>query len=516
MKTIILYSDAAGPRQWLLTARERLVAAGHAVTFAGASAARGEASSGSLLRACEWIDGAINSDRGGALSARLAGEAAAPFAGGGGPAAGAGASVEVHYHDGARPTRQWLQILYDGVPGDEALFSALLDGRVPQIEIVDIEDGATLAAGVASLESARSLMGAADAVYARVLTLLETALRFDGAPTLGEAQVHRSPGIGPSHALRQIRSGLIGKPIRAAYEAMCYFPHWRVGWRFTTGGSVWDAASLDDPPWRVLPDPGDHFYADPFPIAWGGRRMIFFEDFDHRSGKGTIAAVEVREEGSTGPVLQVLEEPWHLSYPFMIEDSGALWMIPESSAARTVDLYRADRFPDRWVKEATLLSGIEASDATVIRHGGAFWMFASVRDGAGSHSDTLSIFKAPALAGPWMAHAHNPVLVDARSARPAGNMVLREGALWRPAQVCDHAYGAAVALCEVTRLDDDGFAQSVRHVLRPGAMWPGRRLHTLNEAFGIACIDGWAASPRNPLLARWLEPWCLRRGNVGE
>lgn len=75
------------------------------------------------------------------------------------PEAAAGASVEVHGDDGAQPTRQRLQILYDGAPGDEALFGALLEGRVPQIEIVDIESGAALVAGVASLEASRSLMG---------------------------------------------------------------------------------------------------------------------------------------------------------------------------------------------------------------------------------------------------------------------------------------------------------------------------------------------------------------------
>jgi len=511
MKMITLYADIAGPRQWLMTARERLARSGCDVTLARAVNGRNHRSSGSLLRTCERIDGMINGKRGTGLAARLSGETAACFASD--AMADGGTAIAVRYQeDGTQPRRQGMQILYDGTAGDEALFARLLEGRAPRIEIVDIDNGDVLAAGVASLEGARSLMAAADAVYARVLTLVEAALICDRAPNGAPARTDPvSRAIGPSQALRQMRSGLLRKPIRAAYEAACHFPHWRIGWRFTSGASLWDKASLDGPAWHILPDPGDHFYADPFPIVRDGRRMIFFEDFDHRRGKAAIAAVDVRDDGSSGPVVQVLEEPWHLSYPFMIEDGGELWMIPESSAARTVDLYRATRFPDRWVKEATLLSDVEASDATVVRYRDAFWMFASVRDGAGSHSDSLCIFTATALTGPWRAHRRNPVLVDARSARPAGNMIFRDGALWRPAQVCDRTYGAGVALCEVTRLDDDGFEQAVRHVLRPGPMWPGSRLHTLNEAFGIACIDGWAASPRNRHFARWLEPWCLRR-----
>lgn len=157
MKTIILYCDAAGPRQWLLTARERLGAAGHRVVLARGVGGGREGSAGNLLRACEWIDGAINSNGGGGLSVRIAGAAAAAFVER--PEAAAGASVEVHGDDGVQPTWQRLQILYDGAPGDEALFGALLEGRVPQIEIVDIESGAALVAGVASLEASRSLMG---------------------------------------------------------------------------------------------------------------------------------------------------------------------------------------------------------------------------------------------------------------------------------------------------------------------------------------------------------------------
>ena len=79
-------------------------------------------------------------------------------------------------------------------------------------------------------------------------------------------------------------------------------------------------------------------------------------------------------------------------------------MIPESSANATVSLYRAERFPDRWVKETDLLTGITASDATIVEHAGRLWMFATTHDGAGSFSDTLSIFHAAHLRGPWKPH----------------------------------------------------------------------------------------------------------------
>lgn len=283
---------------------------------------------------------------------------------------------------------------------------------------------------------------------------------------------------------------------KSIYRQCFYSPHWRIGWRFVRDGDVWDRHDLGGGEWQVLPNASYRFFADPFPVIWQGRTCLLFEDFDHRRGKGIISAVEFGPDGPEGDVFPVLEEPWHLSYPFMIEDDGELWLIPESSANRTVSIYRAVSVAHRWIKETDLLMDIEASDTTILRYQGRFWMFAAVRKNMGSFSDSLSIFIADRLLGPWRPHPANPVLVDPASARPAGNMLVRDGRLWRPVQDCREAYGAALGLAEITRLDEHGFEQAVRTVLRPGRHWPGRRLHTLNRAGTLECIDGSALAWR--------------------
>jgi hypothetical protein len=261
----------------------------------------------------------------------------------------------------------------------------------------------------------------------------------------------------------------------------------------------------------VLPDPGFRFYADPFPFEHKGRNYVFVEDLDHRYNKGVISVIPFDEHGPSGPAQPVIEEPWHLSYPFLMEHGGNIWMIPESSANRSVMLYRAIDFPYRWVPEAVLLSDVEASDATVIFQDGYFWMFAATRDGWGSWSDTLSIFFAQDLRGPWQPHRANPVLIDQSSARPAGAMIVHKGQLWRPVQDCTSGYGTGIGLAEILQLDEVGFKQKIHAVLRPDASWPGRRLHTLNRNGRIECIDGSAYSPRSRHLAHRWEDWSGRR-----
>jgi hypothetical protein len=402
-----------------------------------------------------------------------------------------------------------IRLTYDGVAGESVLIGALVAGRMPTIELKDAHTGAVLARGVPCADNAATVSEALDCVLARIVTLVVATAR--GATTLAPERRAQPAAARLKEILTLELKTLARAVVHRLYRLCFHTPHWRTCWRHVDGPDLWSTRSLAGMSWQVIPDPGFRFYADPFPLVHEGQTYVFVEDFDHRAGKAVISVVPFDERGPTGPARPVLEEPWHLSYPFVFERAGQIWMIPESSADKSISLYRADRFPDRWVREATLVAGIEASDATIIAHAGSLWMFAATRDGAGSWSDTLSIFSAPDLHGPWTAHPLNPVLVDQAAARPAGAMFVSNGRLWRPVQDCTDGYGTGIGLAEVVRLDRDGFEQRVHHVLRADPRWPGRRFHTLNRAGRLELIDGAAYSPRSRRLAQRLEDWSGRR-----
>src|SRR5262249_16450177 len=144
-----------------------------------------------------------------------------------------------------------------------------------------------------------------------------------------------------------------------------YAPHWRVGWRFVEGPDVIDLLALPQVRWRALPDDGLHFYADPFPIIVDDRTFLFVECFDHRCGRGEISVVEFSDSGPRGMPRTVLATDAPLSYPFVFAHDGEIWMVPECVASCRIQLYRAAKFPDVWTLEATLVSGVEASDPTL-------------------------------------------------------------------------------------------------------------------------------------------------------
>jgi hypothetical protein len=401
-----------------------------------------------------------------------------------------------------------LRPLYDGEASERTMIGALIGGRAPEVAIENVATGQIVCAGLPSLEAADGLTGGVEAVYSRVMILLEQAIR---APEQSLPRTQRVALAASSLAIaRRGARSLVSDAIRKVYHLCCYAPHWRVGWRLHEGPGVMELGYLKGPKWNVLADPGHRFYADPFPIVRNGRTYLFFADLDHRVGKGIISALEFGPDGPIGEVFPVIEEPWHLSYPCLIEAEEQLWMVPESSKSGQVTLYRCIDFPRKWERCAALVEGVEAADATIFAHDGLFYMMSVVREDIGGYSDTLAIHHARRLMGPWTEHALRPALVDAGAARPAGAIVRKEGALWRPVQDCTHGYGHSLRLARIDRLDTQNFAQTFTAEIHSSPLWPGGRIHTLNRYGALEVIDGVSINPKlgalRALVASHLEP----------
>ena len=103
------------------------------------------------------------------------------------------------------------------------------------------------------------------------------------------------------------------------------------------------------------------YFADPFLFEEDGVAYVFCEEFPYATRKGVISVFALDEQGDPGPSRVVLERPYHLSYPVVFRHEGQIWMMPESSANRTLDIYRADPFPYRWTLDRVVLSGVEIS-----------------------------------------------------------------------------------------------------------------------------------------------------------
>ncbi len=213
-----------------------------------------------------------------------------------------------------------------------------------------------------------------------------------------------------------------------------------------------DAAQLRAVRDRItwLPDPGPWRYlADPFGLVRGDALHVFVEAYDYRVKRATL---ERHEFGLADLAWRgrstVLARPFHLSYPQVFEHEGETWMVPETHQAGEIALYRAtDASLDHWERDCALLRGLPGADASLVEHGGRWWMFYTLVGAGARDQRELHVAHAPALAGPWTPLATNPVRVNRDGARPAGRPFMgRDGVLTLPVQDSSQGYGGATRL----------------------------------------------------------------------
>jgi len=303
-----------------------------------------------------------------------------------------------------------------------------------------------------------------------------------------EAQGAQAPAVLGTSQIARIASRMVARGVEKALS----IDQWFLAWRFGRYSLPADLEGFT----RLMP-PKDRYWADPFVLEKNGRYFIFFEDLPFAAGKAHISMIEVtRDKGASAPV-KVLERDYHLSYPFLVEQDGELYMIPETGRNRTVEAYRCIDFPLRWRLERVLIDGQRLVDATFQRDADRWWMFANAAAGGSRmFDDELHLFHADSLLGAWKPHPRNPVKSDARGARPAGQLVWRNGALLRPAQICVPRYGAGLSMNRVLRLTPHEYAERQVERILPPADSGLLGIHTLNRAGELTVVDAFARRRR--------------------
>jgi len=233
------------------------------------------------------------------------------------------------------------------------------------------------------------------------------------------------------------------------------------------------------------------FDADPFGIWRDEQLFVFVETYDYRVRIGGIDVLCY----DAGLRLQwrkpCLRQPWHLSYPFVLEDGGQTWMLPEAHRSGVLRLYRAADFPLQWQVAATIELDCVPVDATPVHFEGRWWLFYSPASSKLDKISKLHVAFADDIAGPWFAHPGNPVRVDASSSRPGGTPVVIDGQLVVPMQDCRQTYGGAIRSLHIHRLTSTMFeAVAGAEITAPAAFAPYiEGLHTMSACGSVTLVD---------------------------
>lgn len=272
---------------------------------------------------------------------------------------------------------------------------------------------------------------------------------------------------------------------------------WRRRERWTLGivpmgiEAIVARGALPEPAW-LRGQPGDRYYADPFPLAAtdAGVRVLA-EEYRYRTGRGRIAELLIAADGTLREAHERLASGHHLSYPFVLREKGRCFCVPESASAGHVGAFPIAEPADRLGAEEIVMDGFRAVDATLAQHDGRWWLFCT-RHGDTNQTD-LFVFSAAGWRGPWTSHPWNPVKSDARSSRPAGALFSIDGVLYRPAQDCSRRYGGAVSINKIVELSPTRFREHPVLTLAPSPSWAWPDgLHTINSLEGsrITLVDG--------------------------
>ncbi len=90
------------------------------------------------------------------------------------------------------------------------------------------------------------------------------------------------------------------------------------------------------------------FVADPFLVRDGKNWDLFFEVYNNDTQQGDLAVATSKNLWTWNYQKVIIDEPFHLSYPYVFRAGDEYYLIPESFEANSIRLYKADEFPTKW------------------------------------------------------------------------------------------------------------------------------------------------------------------------
>ena len=210
------------------------------------------------------------------------------------------------------------------------------------------------------------------------------------------------------------------------------------------------------------------YQADSFLFVKGDTLFLFYE-LQHWDDPGVIAMVKTRDLKTwTAPVV-VLRQPFHLSFPYVFEDDGVVYMVPESQESDAIHLFRADNDElTSFSKVRTLLHqerkdgihyNLNDSHIYIKEECGkkTYFLFTSYQKDWMCYQELY--MTDDLLKGDFVKHPCSPICVSNEYGRNGGSLIDYDSRLLRVTQDCHQDYGDNVSLMEITKLNETEYEE---------------------------------------------------------
>ncbi|KAF8681828.1 hypothetical protein HU200_045269 [Digitaria exilis] len=230
------------------------------------------------------------------------------------------------------------------------------------------------------------------------------------------------------------------------------------------------------------------FVANPFLFIQGDAIYMFFETKNPVTSQGDIAAAISKDAGATWQQLGVvLDEEWHLSYPYVFSYENKTYMMPESSKKGNLQLYYAVDFPLKWKLEKVLLER-PLVDSVIVNFQGYYWLLGSDISSYGSKQrGELCIWYSSSPLGPWNPHKQNSVHNNDKTLRTrnGGRPFIYNGKLYRIGKDSSDGSNYSIQVFKVEVLAANQYEEvvvpfSIEKAMKGRYAWNGERSHHLD------------------------------------
>ncbi|MGB9499829.1 MAG: hypothetical protein ACKVE4_08790 [Dissulfuribacterales bacterium] len=255
-----------------------------------------------------------------------------------------------------------------------------------------------------------------------------------------------------------------------------HYSYWSIGYQFSSNPFKWDPKKSKIYDRDQLPIDAKTL-ADPFLLKHKDKLFLFYEVVLNSVPAAKIG-VSVYDATKDKWIFQsiVLEEPFHLSYPYVFTHGSDIFMIPESKQSKSVRLYRATDFPCKWELEKVLIQNKKFVDSSIIYWQNQFYLFTT-------RKRRLYLYYSDALTEVWKAHPKSPIKFW-NHARCGGRILKHNGSLYRFAQEQAKGYGMGLHTYKILELSSTGYKETLidkKPLLEPfGDGWANSGMHHID------------------------------------
>ena len=227
------------------------------------------------------------------------------------------------------------------------------------------------------------------------------------------------------------------------------------------------------------------YQADPFGIEKNGNLYLFYEEFlkekDYAVLKCKVLDAKLKQIDDR----VILDDGTHKSFPYLFENEGQLYMLPESGALNGLFLYECTEFPFDWRKKSEILS-FACSDAIIKKIDGV-WLLLYTKANTENENENLYMRTSSNLLGNWEVELENLVNQDNYSSRNAGSIYEIDDVHYRFAQNCRNSYGENVVIKKIVETSESTFSETV--TIEKSLPKNCNGFHTLNGTKSFVLVD---------------------------